>query len=197
VDIRTVGTHNVGASNVMHVVSKWLAIPVMLFDIGKGAFVVWSARELGFSVGMQAAVGICAILGHNWPVFLGFSGGRGIATSLGVIITLSLPIGLIMVVAAYSFAAFKQMGLGVFIVLVILPFLSWFGAGAFGIEERGPVTLGYLAITVIAYLRRLIHRRSELSRCTPLGELIFNRLFFDRDIRDRKLWLHREQAEHA
>jgi glycerol-3-phosphate acyltransferase PlsY len=89
------------------------------------------------------------------------------------------------------------MGLGVFIVLLALPFLSWFFAGTFGVEEKGPITLGYVAITVIAFLRRLIHRRSELSRRTPMPELILNRLLFDRDIRDRKLWLHREQAGEA
>jgi len=194
IDIRKVGTHNVGASNVMRTTSKWIAFPVILFDIGKGAFVVWAARQLGLSLGMQAAVGLAAIAGHNWPVFLGFNGGRGIATSAGVILALSVPIGIIVIVAAYLFAPFKQMGLGVFIVLLLLPFLSWFFAGAFNIEDKETVTLAFTAITLIAYLRRLLHRRSELSRDTPLGELLFNRLFFDRDIRDRKLWLHREQT---
>jgi acyl phosphate:glycerol-3-phosphate acyltransferase len=197
VDIRRVGTHNVGASNVMRTTSKWLALPVILFDIGKGAFVVWVVRQFGFSTGMQAAVGIAAIVGHNWPVFLKFNGGRGIATSLGVILALSPPIGLIVMVGAYLFAPFKQMGLGVFLALLLLPFLSWFFAGTFGVEEKSTVTAAYVVITVIAYLRRLIHRRSELSRNTQFSELVFNRLFFDRDIRDRKLWLHREQAGEA
>jgi len=197
VDIRKVGTHNVGSSNVMRTTSKWLALPVILFDIAKGAFVVWAARHLGFNVSVQAATGVAAIIGHNWPVFLKFSGGRGIATSLGVILMLSVPVGLIVLVGAYLFAPFKQMGLGVFIALFALPFLSWFFAGAFSIEEKGTVTLGYITITIIAYLRRLIHRRSELSRNTPMPELLFNRLFFDRDIRDRDLWLHREQASEA
>jgi acyl phosphate:glycerol-3-phosphate acyltransferase len=197
VDIRHVGTHNVGASNVMRTTSKWLALPVILFDIGKGAFVVWAVRQLGFSTGMQAAVGISAIVGHNWPVFLKFNGGRGIATSAGVILALSLPIGLIVMVGAYLFAPFKQMGLGVFIALLALPFLSWFFAGTFGVEEKGTVTAAYVVITLIAYFRRLVHRRSELSRDTPVSELVFNRLFFDRDIRDRRLWLHREQAGEA
>ncbi len=194
VDIRKVGTHNVGASNVMRTTSKWLAVPVILFDIAKGAFVVWAARHLGFSITVQVAAGLAAIVGHNWPVWLGFSGGRGIATSLGVILMLSIPIGLIVLVGAYLFAPFKQMAVGVFVVLFALPFMSWFFASTFGVEEKGTVTVGYIIITVIAYLRRLIHRRSELSQKTPLPELVFNRLFFDRDIRDRKLWLHREQA---
>jgi glycerol-3-phosphate acyltransferase PlsY len=57
------------------------------------------------------------------------------------------------------------------------------------------MTLGFAAITVVAFARRLIHRRSELSRATPIRELIFNRLLFDRDIRDRELWLRRNQVQ--
>lgn len=194
VDIRKVGTRNVGSSNVLHTVSKWVAIPVLLFDIGKGAVVVWIARLLGLDTGMQAAVGLAAIGGHNWPVFLKFQGGRGIATSLGVVIALVPLIGLIVLVGSYLFAPFKQHGLGVFIVIFLMPFMSWFLAGPFGIEDRVATTAGLTAIAVVAFARRLIHYRSDLSRNTPTVELIFNRLLFDRDIRDRKLWLRREQV---
>jgi glycerol-3-phosphate acyltransferase PlsY len=114
IDIRRVGTHNVGASNVLRTTSKWLAAPVFLFDIGKGALMVWIARLTGLDVGMQAAVGFAAIVGHNWAVFLNFRGGRGIATSLGVITVLSPIIGFIVLFVAVAFSPFKQMGLGVF-----------------------------------------------------------------------------------
>ena len=197
IDIRKVGTHNVGSANVMRTTSKWVALPVILFDIGKGAFVVWAARLAGLNVGMQAAVGIAAIIGHNWPVFLNFQGGRGIATSLGVILMLSPPVGLIALAVAYAPAPFKQMALGVFIALFILPLLSWFFAAPFHIEDRGAVTLAYVAIALIAYVRRLLHHRTALSRDTPAAELVMNRLLFDRDIRDRQLWLHQEQAERS
>ncbi len=194
IDIRLVGTHNVGSSNVLRTTSKWLAIPVFLFDIGKGALMVWIARLVGLGVGMQVAAGIAAVIGHNWPLFLGFKGGRGIATSLGVITALSPIIGFIVLFVAVAFTPFKQMGLGVFFALLILPFLSWFLASPFGVEEKGPVTLGFTVISLVAYVRRLVHYRSELSRQTPLSELIINRLLFDRDIRDRDTWLHRESA---
>jgi glycerol-3-phosphate acyltransferase PlsY len=197
IDIRRVGTHNVGASNVLQTTSKWLAVPVIIVDIGKGALAVWLTRVTGFSTGLQAVAGLAAIAGHNWPVFLGFRGGRGIATSLGVIIVLSPVVGLIALVGAYSFAAFRQMGLGVFMILLLLPFMSWFFAVPFGIENRTPVTLGYAAITFIAYMRRLIHHRTALSRDTPEAELLVNRLLFDRDIRDRNLWVHSERASRA
>jgi len=194
VDLRKVGTRNVGSSNVLRTVSKWVAIPVLLFDVGKGALVVIIARLIGLEVASQAAVGIAAIVGHNWPVFLRFQGGRGIATSLGVVMALSWPVGLIILVGSYLFAPFKQHGLGVFIVVFLLPFLGWFCAGPFGIEEKLPVTMGFIAITIIAFARRIIHRRCELSRTTPVAALVINRLLFDRDIRDRELWIRREQS---
>ncbi|MCL2150394.1 MAG: glycerol-3-phosphate acyltransferase [Dehalococcoidia bacterium] len=197
VDLRKVGTRSVGSSNVLHSVSKWIALPVLLFDVGKGALSVWVASLVGLDIGMQAASGLAAVIGHNWPVFLGFQGGRGIATSLGVVLALAPLVGIIILVGSYLFAPFKQHGLGVFIVVFLLPFLGWFLAGPLGIEEKEALTLGFAAITLIAFARRLIHHRSELSRTTPAAELIINRLLFDRDIRDRELWLRREQIDEA
>lgn len=194
VDIRKVGTGNVGSSNVLHTVSKWVAIPVLLFDVAKGALAVLIALLLGLDTLMQVTAGIAAIIGHNWPIFLGFRGGRGIATSLGVILFMAPPVGIIILIGSYLFAPFKQHGLGVFVVVFLMPFMSWFIAGPFGIDERGQVTLGFAVIAGIIFARRLIHRRSELSRTTPAAELIFNRLLFDRDISSRELWLRREQT---
>jgi len=197
IDLRKVGTRNIGGSNVLRSVSKWAAIPVVIFDIGKGSLVTLVAGLLGLSTGMQAAVCIAAIIGHNWPIFLGFQGGRGIATSLGVVLVLSWPIGLIVLVVSYLFAPLKQHGLGVFCAVLIMPFLGWFLAGPFGIEDKVATTLGFVAVAVVAYLRRLIHRRSELSRETPIGEVFINRLFFDRDIRNREMWLRRDSVQNS
>lgn len=189
IDIRQYGSGNVGASNVLAVVSKRWAIPVTLFDLGKGMGMVWLAQLLGLGVTQQIAVGLAAVIGHNWSVFLRFSGGRGMLTSLGVIFILSPKLGLIVLVLSYLFAPLRQLSLGVFIGLMSLPFLSWFLSRPLGIEERLPVTLGYLAILLIAMLRRLTVPRSSVSAQVSSGELIINRLLFDRDIRDRKAWL--------
>lgn len=192
IDIRKHGTGNVGASNVLRVVSKWLAIPVAVFDIGKGALMVWIAQLLGMEVAAQATVGLITIVGHNWPVFLRFKGGRGIFTSLGVITILSPWLGLIIPVMPYLFAPFRQVAFGVFLALVSLPFFSWFLSQPLGIDERLPVTLGFIVLLLMALLRRLITHRTELSKSVPLTELLFNRLLFDRDIRDAKTWTDRK-----
>ena len=191
IDIRQYGSGNIGASNILRSTSKWLAIPVTIFDIGKGVLAVWIAQLLGLGVMEQIVVGLAAILGHNWPVFLRFQGGRGMFTSLGVILILSPIIGLIMLALAYSFAPFRKLSLGVLIALVTLPILSWFLGQPLGVEEKLTITLGYLTILVIAVLKRLTAPRASVTASVSTGQLLLNRLLFDRDIRDREAWIHR------
>jgi glycerol-3-phosphate acyltransferase PlsY len=129
-------------------------------------------------------------------VYLGFkSSGRGIFTSLGVIGMLSWKLGLIMLVFPYLWAPIKQLALGVFIALVSLPLLSWFLAQPLDIEEKLPITCGFVALSSMALMKRVIARRSDLSKSVPLGEVVFNRLLFDRDIADRRLWIGRGTAK--
>ncbi|MBG7617808.1 MAG: glycerol-3-phosphate 1-O-acyltransferase PlsY [Chloroflexi bacterium] len=189
IDIRRHGTGNVGASNVLKSASKKLGALVMPLDILKGVLAMVIARLFDADVAVQMVAGIAAIIGHNWPVFLKFQGGRGIATSLGVILALSPWLGLIMLVMAYSLAPLRQLSLGVFIGLTSLPILCWLLGDALGIEEKGVVTVGFIALTLLAYFRRLVLPRSALGQSISTGELFLNRLLFDRDIRNRKVWL--------
>jgi glycerol-3-phosphate acyltransferase PlsY len=196
VDIRKVGTGKVGAANVLSAGPKWLVVPVAIFDISKGALSVWIAQSIGLSAAQQMTVGLLAIVGHNWPIYLGFkSGGRGILASLGVIAMFSWQLGLIMLVFPYLWAPIKQLALGVFIALVALPFSSWFLAQQLDIKEKLPITCGFVALTSMALMKRVIARRSELSKSVPLGKVVFNRLLFDRDIADRRLWIGRGTAK--
>jgi glycerol-3-phosphate acyltransferase PlsY len=198
-DIRKLGTGNVGSSNVARTTSKWLAIPVGLFDMGKGALALWIAHLIGLPAGQQMAVGFMAIVGHNWPVFLGFRGGKGMITSAGVIAFVSPLLALFILLIAYIPAIVKQMALGVFFALVTLPFWSWFAwswfaSTRFGPDARTAVTVAFICISLMGFVKRLIGPRVELSRDTPTGELLLNRLLFDRDISDRKAWIDRKAA---
>jgi len=195
IDIRREGTGTVGAANVLRLAPKWLAIPVTIFDIGKGALTVWVAQLLGLGAAEQVTVGVITVIGHNWPIFLRFQGGRGVFTTLGVILMLSPIIGLIMLVLAYSFAPFRKLSLGVLIALVSLPILSWFLSQTLVIEERLTITLGYVAILVIAVLKRLTAPRTSVTASVSTGQLLVNRLLFDRDIRDREAWIHQTRLQ--
>ena len=197
IDIRKHGTGNVGASNVLSTGSRWLAIAVTIFDIGKGALTVWIAQLLGLGAAQQATVGIITIAGHNWPVFLRFQGGRGVFTSLGVITMLCPWLGLIGLVLPYCFAPIRQIALGVFIAFTSLPFLSGFLYGPLGISivDRLPITLGLVALALLGLFKRVVTPRTKLSESVSLREVIVNRILFDRDIRDRKAWINRDSTE--
>lgn len=75
--------------------------------------------------------------------------------------------------------------------LVSLPILTWFLGQPLGVEEKLTITLGYLAILVIAILKRLTAPRTSVTVSVSTGQLLVNRLLFDRDIRDREAWIHR------
>jgi len=89
VDIRTVGSGNIGATNVYRVAGLPTALLVLVIDGLKGALPVLLAGASGASPWAEVLAGLAAIVGHNWSVFLRFAGGKGVATSLGVLVALS------------------------------------------------------------------------------------------------------------
>jgi glycerol-3-phosphate acyltransferase PlsY len=194
IDLRQFGSGNIGGSNLIKAASVKLAIPVFIYDFLKGAVPVWIAQLLGLSPAIQITAGIFAIIGHNWPVFLRFQGGRGIFTSLAVITAISPLLGFIILVIAYSLAPFKQLSVGVFLALTSLPFLSWFASEPLGIEERLPITVGFIILTGIGFIRRLWVPRTPLSQSVHPLRLFINRLFLDRDITNRKAWISQTRA---
>ena len=158
---------------------------------------VWIAQLLGLDIPQQVTVGIAAVIGHNWPVFLRFNGGRGIFTTLGIIFIL-VPrpwLGLIALIIAYGMAPFRQLALGTIIAVASLPIFSWLIPQLFGIEKPLPITLGFVAIFLLVVIRRLTTPRTIFTASVPLGQLLVNRLLFDRDIRDRKVWINQRQSQ--
>ena len=91
-DLRKIGSGNIGATNVLRTGRKGLAAATLLLDLGKGCAAVWLARALP---GEHAALGgFAAVIGHCFPVWLGFRGGKGVATLMGVSLGFAWPIGL-------------------------------------------------------------------------------------------------------
>jgi glycerol-3-phosphate acyltransferase PlsY len=107
VDVREYGSGNAGATNTFRVLGKKAGIPVMLLDILKG----WTATNLAYIVGtstigadhsaafinLQLALGVVAVMGHLFPIFAGFRGGKGVATLFGMILAINLPAALLCV----------------------------------------------------------------------------------------------------
>lgn len=192
IDIRQYGSGNVGAANALRVVSKWGAIPVLVFDLVKGFLAIWVAQWIGLGITEQVVIGLAAVIGHNWPVFLGFNGGRGALTTLGVALFLAPVIAAVLLAMVLIFGIFRQMSLGVLLATAILPVCTWFFSQPLGItEEPLGLSLGFVAIFVVMVIRRLTVRRAAIATSLSTGQLLVNRLFFDRDIRDREVWIHR------
>ena len=129
IDIRTVGSKNLGATNVMRSVSKRLGLTVLLLDFLKGFIPVFiSMRFFPDKASTIIAIlsGILTVCGHNWPVFLKFSGGKGVATSAGVCIAL-IPVDSIIVILIFVsiWSITRYISLGSIVAAVLLPAICW------------------------------------------------------------------------
>ncbi len=195
IDLRQYGTGQVGAGNLWRLTSWRLALPIAIFDLIKGLVMVWVAQLMGLDVTQQLAVGLAAIIGHNWPVFLRFSGGRGVGTTIGVIIILPI-INDMTLWGTVAFLTILIIGtlimrsspVPVFVGVAVLPLASWF-------YEPLSVTLGFLAMFLIIVIKRLTALGSGEAVLVSKRRLLFNRLLFDRDIMDRKAWMYRVPPE--
>jgi acyl phosphate:glycerol-3-phosphate acyltransferase len=101
VDLREVGSRNVGATNVFRVAGLSAAATAAVFDIAKGAAVVALARWMGASSGVCASAGVAAIGGHIYPVWLRFKGGKGVATTCGVFAVLA-PLATVLAIFVFA-----------------------------------------------------------------------------------------------
>lgn len=101
-DIRAIGSGNIGATNVLRTGNKPAALATLLLDSGKGAiaaliarFVLAAADVDGLGIEAGLAAGVAAVFGHNFPVWLKFKGGKGVATTLGTLLATAWPVGLV------------------------------------------------------------------------------------------------------
>ena len=94
IDLRQCGSGSTGATNVLRNVGKAPALVVCLLDVGKGALAVLLAKSFGLNDWVQVLAGLAALAGHIWPVWLGWKGGKAVATGLGMFLGLAWPVGL-------------------------------------------------------------------------------------------------------
>ena len=124
-DIRAIGSGNIGATNVLRTGNKGLALLTMLLDLGKGVAAVLVARAFGPELAVTAAAGV--VIGHLFPVWLGFKGGKGVATAGGVILAIAWPVGLVTVAVWLVLAlALRYSSLAALAAAVAAPVAAWF-----------------------------------------------------------------------
>lgn len=123
IDIRQYGSGNAGATNTLRVLGKGPAIMVLVLDVLKGIGAIWLGYWLGNGLEWVPAVcGIAAIIGHNWPIYFHFRGGKGIATTIGVMATLAfLPALYAGIIAILCIVVTRYVSLGSLIFVLLTP----------------------------------------------------------------------------
>ncbi|TYP77779.1 glycerol-3-phosphate 1-O-acyltransferase PlsY [Paenibacillus methanolicus] len=126
IDIRNHGSGNAGATNTLRILGKGPAIAVFALDIAKGVAAVLLGKFMVGGDWLPVLCGLAAIAGHNWPVWFGFKGGKGIATTVGVIATLAfLPALIAGLIAIASIALTRFVSLGSLIFAALTPIFIW------------------------------------------------------------------------
>ena len=155
IELRNVGSRNPGAANVLRSAGIGPAVAVMLLDAGKGTAAVAAARLLSDDVVVVTAAGLAAIVGHIYPVWCGFRGGKGVAASAGVFALLApLATAIAVLVFVATIAATRFISAGSIAGALTLPVAAAVG------NQPNPVVAGALLAAVIV----LVRHRDNVSR---------------------------------
>jgi glycerol-3-phosphate acyltransferase PlsY len=170
IDIRQVGGGNMGALNVAREIGLVPGLLVLIADIAKGSLAVLLALWLDLPLILVFAAGFAAVAGHNWPVFLKFKGGKGAATTIGVLFALTpleFAISLALILAFIVITS--NVRLGVAVGLAVLPLIIW--------QINGSVMLIVYSILLSLFLcvRSLPSTKEALASATNRKNLIFDR----------------------
>ena len=158
-DIRFLGDGNMGAGNAYHELGGWVGITVGVIDAGKGALVVFIAQASHQPLAVVLLTGTVAVVGHNWPVFLGFRGGRGEATTIGVL-TMLIPQPMFIMAAPTILVLLitRKVPVASTVLFVPLSLLSWwFGASV-------PVILFSIGLPCLVGFTHLVRTRVKVVR---------------------------------
>lgn len=170
IDIRNFGSGNVGATNALRVLGKKIGILVLLIDILKGLLPVIFLGDYLVSVGVPLSpeatrilLGLCCISGHNWTIFLRFKGGKGVATTLGVLLGLSFRItilgkafGLVVLVWLATFFISRMVSLASILAGTSFPVFMFYVQGTKQLIFFSLVVAGFIILRHRANLKRII-----------------------------------------
>jgi len=164
-DIRKYGYKNMGALNVYHLLGPFHALITFLIDMAKGAIPIWVAQSLEMSASGMILCSLMAIAGHNWSIFLNFRGGKGVATSLGIMMVLMKRQLLFwLVLVAIFFSIIKNFSFSMGLSFLLIPLSSWW--------MQEPAYIIYLSISIpLLILLRFFPDVIELHRLSS-GNLL-------------------------
>ncbi len=181
VDMRRYGSRNVGGSNAATLLGTWAFFAVGLVDAGKAALPTFLALYLNLGLEMAVLAGLSAIVGHDWSLYLGFTGGRGIGPTLGMMFVL-FPWGCVLILGvSLAGKLVNRDALACLLSLLVLPLI----VGAAG--QPPALVAGCLGILLIAAIKRLLANGEPIPP-ERRGQILRNRLLHDRDVGPDEPW---------
>ena len=188
-DLTEVGSKNIGASNAYSQLgSRWAGFVVIVDVLIKGSLpiMIVSDAVLGLGLGVQVAVGIASVVGHDWSIFLRFRGGRGIATTEGAIVVLSFPLAFAYpVIPALVVLVSRKQDSAVWWLIATLAVPAW----VLLLNLPNEIFSFSIALIGVTLLKRMTSNSLRGADGSISARLLWNRLVFDRDIKSRSEWI--------
>ena len=170
-DIREKGSGNAGTTNMLRILGKKYAAITLVCDILKGivaiciAIIVGKIMKDSNGALLVQVAGIAVVLGHTFPIFFGFKGGKGVATSLGILLLTNWQIGLICLVFAVVIIALSRMvSMGALAAAILFPVLTIFIGGEYYIVQGTGLGNGYFIYSVILAVIVAFNHRENIKR---------------------------------
>jgi glycerol-3-phosphate acyltransferase PlsY len=185
IDLREYGSGTVSGTGVIYHVGIGAGVLAGLFDVAKGAFIPWLARQWGAPLPVLLLAGLAAVVGHNWPLYLGFKGGRGISPFMGMMLVV-FPWGVLWLLAFLAIGRLlKYTALVAFCGILTLPLLTYVAG------QPAAVTLASVGMLLITTIKRLEANRLPLPSGPERRRVLLRRLFLDRDVSVNEEWVLR------
>lgn len=186
IDLRKYGSRKLSGSNVYHHVAKPAIVLVGLLDVAKAVLPTWLALDLGLGLPTATSAGLAAMIGHNWSLFLGLTGGRGLGSALGMLLVV-FPWGVLWELAWVALGRLTPTRAAVpaLIGVLTLPVLAHFTS------QAEPVVWGCVGILAVALVKRLEANREPIPKGGERWATLWRRMVLDRDIADFDAWMQR------
>jgi len=159
IDIRSLGSGSTGATNVLRHIGKRAAITVFLLDVFKGVLSILLAKYLLLNDSWQVAIGLSTLIGHIWPVWLNWKGGKAVATGLGIFLGLSWQVGLatlgVFIIMITLFRIVSLASISSALALPLIMFISF---------SNSNISLPFLIISLLAMILVIWRHRENIDR---------------------------------